>query len=172
MTSNFFFSHNVFYPIWHLLAHLSTKCSWWTFVIAQCPASVVRRALSTISLNIFSSWTTGPILMKLGRDVPWVKFYQSCSRDWIPIITLVGMATNRKKIAIFFKIFFSETRRHRTFSPSGPLPRLFIWCPWGQNWPRPGITSSKHRNKEGKLYNSSSLKLESAELWYLVCSIS
>ena len=23
-------------------------------------------------------------------------------------------------------------------SPSGPLPRLFIWCPWGENWPRPG----------------------------------
>ena len=24
------------------LAHLSTNCSWWAFVIAQCPASVVR----------------------------------------------------------------------------------------------------------------------------------
>ena len=28
----------------------------------------------------------------------------------------------------------------------------------------PGVTSSKHRNKQGKLQNSSSLKLESAEL--------
>ena len=26
-----------------LLAHLSTKCSWRAFVIAQCPASVVHR---------------------------------------------------------------------------------------------------------------------------------
>ena len=49
-------------------------------------------------------------------------------------------------------------------SPSGPLPRLFICCPWGQNWPRRvggGLTSLKHRNKEGKLQNSSSLKLKS-----------
>ena len=30
--------------------------------------------------------------------------------------------------------------------------------------PAPGVTSSKHRNKQGKLQNSSSLKLESAEL--------
>ena len=34
------------------------------------PMSGVRRASSTISLNIFSSLTTGPVLMKLGRDVP------------------------------------------------------------------------------------------------------
>ena len=32
----------------------------------------------------------------------------------------------------------------------------------------PGITSSKHRDKEGKLQNSSSLKLESTELSYLI----
>ena len=31
----------------------------------------------------------------------------------------------------------------------------------------PGVTSSKHRNKQGKLQNSSSLKLESTELSYL-----
>ena len=140
----------------YFLAHLSTKCSWWAFVIAQCP---------------------------------------SCS----------------------------------VVSPSGPLPRLFIWCPWGPNWPRPwgghkfetyeqrrktlkfffsetrkcralifgmkhllvdlyqdcsydapgvktglapGVTISKHRNKDGKLQNSSFLKLDGAEVWYLVCSIS
>ena len=107
-----------------------------------------------------------------------------------------------------------------TASPSGLVPRLFIWCPWGQNWPRPaghkfetqeqrrktlkfffsetgkcralifgmkhllvdlyqdcsydapgvktglarGVTSSEHRNKDGKLQNSSFLKLEGAEL--------
>ena len=35
----------------------------------------------------------------------------------------------------------------------------------------PGVTSSKRRNKDGKLQNSSFLKLEGAEVWYLVCSI-
>ena len=23
---------------------------------------------------------------------------------------------------------------------NGPLPRLFKECPWGQKWPRPGVT--------------------------------
>ena len=50
-------------------------------------------------------------------------------------------------------------------------PNLFIWCPWGQNWPRPGGHMLEHRSKDGKLQNSS-LKLEGTELWYLVCSIS
>ena len=31
-----------------------------------------------------------------------------------------------------------------------------------------GVTVSKHRNKDGKLQNSSFLKLEGAEVWYLV----
>ena len=26
-----------------LLAHLSTKCSWWAIVVSQCPSSVMRR---------------------------------------------------------------------------------------------------------------------------------
>ena len=34
--------------------------------------------------------------------------------------------------------------------------------------PAPGVTSSKHRNKQGKLESSSSLKLESTELSYLI----
>ena len=37
-------------------------------------------------------------------------------------------------------------------SPGGPLPRLFIWCPWGQNWPCLGVTSLKNRNKEEKFF--------------------
>ena len=78
-----------------------------SFVIAQCPVSVIRHVSSTISL------TTRPILIKLGRDVSWVKLYQSCSGDWIPIITEVAMATKMKKIAKSLKIFFSETRGHR-----------------------------------------------------------
>ena len=57
-------------------------------------------------------------------------------------------------------------------SPSGPLPSLFIWCPRGQNWDCPGVHKLKHRNKERKFQNSSSLKLERLELWYLVYSIS
>ena len=31
----------------------------------------------------------------------------------------------------------------------------------------PGVTSSKHTNKDGKLQNSSFLKLEGAEIWYV-----
>ena len=50
-------------------------------------------------------------------------------------------------------------------SPSGPLPRLFIWCPWGQIGIRPACHKLKHKNKEGKLWNSSSLKQEGVELW-------
>ena len=57
-------------------------------------------------------------------------------------------------------------------SPNEPLPSLLIWCPWGQNWPCPGGHMLEHRNKDSKLQNFSSLKLEGAELWYLVCSIS
>ena len=52
-----------------LLAHLSTKCSSWAFVMAHCLSSV--RA-STISLNNFSSETTHWILTKLYRNDPWV----------------------------------------------------------------------------------------------------
>ena len=37
ISSNFSFSH--------LLALLNMKCSWWAFVIAQCPSSVVRRVV-------------------------------------------------------------------------------------------------------------------------------
>ena len=72
------------------------------------PLSVARRLLSivhrlsTIPLNIFS-YTAGPILMKLGRDVPCVKLYKNCSKNLIPSITLVAMATKRKKINKIFE---------------------------------------------------------------------
>ena len=42
---------------------------------------------------------------------------------------------------------------------------------WGRNWPHPSGHKLEHKNKEDQLKNSS-LKLESLELWYLVCSIS
>ena len=58
------------------LAHLSTTCSRGAVKVVLCPMSfvrrpscVVRRASSTISLNIFSFQTAGPIWTKLGRNV-------------------------------------------------------------------------------------------------------
>ena len=52
------------------LAHLSTTCSRGVFRVVQCLSCVVLRGSSTISLNIFSSQTTGQIWTKLGRNVP------------------------------------------------------------------------------------------------------
>ena len=83
---------------------------------------------------------------------------------------MVAMATKRKIIAKSLKIFFSETRRHTAliFGMYHLLVDLYQDCsydvPRVKTGPAPGVTSSKHRNKEGKLQNSSSLKLESAEL--------
>ena len=57
-------------------------------------------------------------------------------------------------------------------SSSGLLLSLFIWYPLSQNWSRPRGHKSEHRSKESRIQNSSSLNLEGAELWYLVCSIS
>ena len=80
------------------------------------------------------------------------------------------MATKRKKIAKSLKIFFSETRRYKAliFGMQHLLVDLYRDCsydaPMVKTGPAPGVTSSKHRNKEGKLSHSSSLKLESAEL--------
>ena len=80
------------------------------------------------------------------------------------------MATKMKKNAKSLKIFFSETRRHRAliFGMQHLLVDLYKDCsydaPKVKTGLAPGVTSSKHRNKQGKLQNSSSLKLESAEL--------
>ena len=41
--------------------------------------------------------------MKLGRDVSWVKFYKNCSKNLIPFITLVAMATKRIKMQNLWK---------------------------------------------------------------------
>ena len=37
--------------------------------------------------------------MKVGKDVPWVKLYKDCSNNLILSITVVAMATKRKKFA-------------------------------------------------------------------------
>ena len=66
-------------PCVNFLAHLSTTCSGGAIVTGHRPSSVrpsVR--LLTISLKIFSSKTRRPILIKLGRNVPWVKLYKNC----------------------------------------------------------------------------------------------
>ena len=76
----------------------------------------------------------------------------------------------KEKIAKSLKIFFSETRRHRAliFCMKRLLVDLYQDCsfdvPGVKTGPASGVTSSKHRNKEGKLKNFSSLKIESAEL--------
>ena len=65
------------------LAHLSTTCSGGAIVTGHRPASVrpsVHPSVRplTISLKIFSSKTRRLILIKLGRNVPWVKLYKNC----------------------------------------------------------------------------------------------
>ena len=68
------------------------------------------------------------------------------------------------------KFFFSETRKCKAliFGMKHLLVDLYQDCsydaPGIKTGPAQGVTSSKHRNKQGKLQNSSSLKLESADL--------
>ena len=71
----------VFNELTALLAHLSTKCSWfraqgellWSVnvrrpsSVVRRASSVVRRAASTIALKAYSSYTPGPIDLILGR---------------------------------------------------------------------------------------------------------
>ena len=67
------------------------------------------------------------------------------------------MATKRKEIGKSLKIFFSETRRHRAliFGMYHLLVDLCQDCsydaPGVKTGPASGVTSLKHRNKEGKL---------------------
>ena len=69
-----------------------------------------------------------------------------------------------------FKIFFSETRKCRAliFGMKHLLVDLYQDCsydaPGFKTGLAPGVTSSKHRNKDGKLQNSFFLKLEGAEV--------
>ena len=94
----------VFVPF---LAHLSTTCSRGAFRVVRC--SSVCRASSTISLNIFSFQTAGPIWTKRGRNVPWEVLFKKYSQNLIPSKTLVAMATKLNFLSNSLKIFFSET---------------------------------------------------------------
>ena len=68
------------------------------------------------------------------------------------------------------ELFFSETRwcRALIFGTKHLLLDFYQHCsydaPRVKTGPAPGVTSSKHRNKDGKLQNSFFLKLEGAEL--------
>ena len=68
------------------------------------------------------------------------------------------------------KFFFSETRKCRAliFGMKHLLVDLYQDCsydaPGVKTGLAPGVTILKHRNKDGKLHNSSFLKLEGAEL--------
>jgi len=118
-----------------VLAHLSTKCSGWAIV-----TSLLK-----------PHW----ILTKLNRNGLWVVPYQNCSNgsDW----------SQGQKIGFqnaFFKKFLVWNYKAQSFhiwyitSCRGPLPKLYILCPWGQNWPRPGghnYTLNYIRNFKGLL---------------------
>lgn len=54
------------------------------------PSCDLRRLLSTISINNVSSQTPRPVLIKLDRDVPCTKNYQSCSKNSILSRTLLN----------------------------------------------------------------------------------
>ena len=48
------------------------------FRVVRCPSYVICSVSSTISLNIFSSQTAGPIWAKLGRNVPKEVLFKNC----------------------------------------------------------------------------------------------
>ena len=96
------------------VAHLSTTCSRGAFRVVMCPSCVVHRASSTISLNIFSSQTAGPIWTKVGRNVPSEVLFKNCSQNLIPSKTLVPWQQNG--------IFLSNSLKNS--SPLKPLVRF------------------------------------------------
>ena len=102
------FSH-IIIDICIFLAHLSRTCSRGAFRVVMCLSSIVCRASSTISLNIFSSQTAGPIWTKLGRNVLWEVLFKKWSQKLIPSKTLVAMATKWNFLSNSLKIFYSGT---------------------------------------------------------------
>ena len=82
----------------------------------------------------------------------------------------VTSSKHRNKEGKLKKFFFSETRKCRAliFGMKHLLVDLYQDCsndaPGVKTCLARGVTSSKHRNKDGKLQNSSFLKLEGAEV--------
>ena len=147
------------------LAHLSTTCSGGAIVTGHHPVSVrpsVRPL--TISLKIFSSKTRRPILIKLGRNVPWVKLYKNCKKNLIPTKTLVAMATKWLKMEKIFKNLLVTNHKagsiHNLYEASlgDPLPKLLKLFPWGHIWALPGHTLFYIETKKESFKKSSSDK--------------
>ena len=79
LTSNFSFSHNVFYPVWHLfLAPLASELMSWSIVRCASVWPSVRPSICalTFSLNIFFSETTYQTSMKFHRNVPGIVLFR------------------------------------------------------------------------------------------------
>ena len=98
-------------------------------------------------LKLFFSETRKCRALIFGMKHLLVDLYQDCSYDAPGVKTgLAPGVTSSKHRNKHGKLqnFSSLKLKVQSFdiwyvaSPSGPLPRLFIWCPWGQNWPRPG----------------------------------
>ena len=82
-----------------LLTLLSTMCKRGAFRVTLCLSSVVCN-----SLNISSSYTTGPIWTKLDWNVPWEVLFESSFQNLIPSKTLVAMATKWNFLSNSLKI--------------------------------------------------------------------
>ena len=84
----------------------------------------------------------------------------------------------RAIMALLLRIFLSQTVRARAFifGMKHLLVDLYQVCldyaPGVKIGPHPGDHKLEHRNKESHLQNSSPVKLEGVELWYLVLNIS
>ena len=104
-------------------------------------------------------------------------FYQDCSYDALGVGTgpapgggVGGTSSKQEQRRKTLKFFFSETRKYRAliFHMKHLLVDLYQDCsydaPGVKTGLAPGVRILKHRNKDGKLQNSSFLKLEGAEL--------
>jgi len=133
------------------LAHLSTKCSGWAFVMAHCRPSSVRPSVrpcvraSTISLNNIFSKTYYWILTKLHRNHSWGSPIKVVQTVPVGCISRSQGKTIGFQNAIFKNLLFRNYKAQSFHiwyiaSSKGPLPNLFKLCPWGLNWPCPSVT--------------------------------
>ena len=125
------------------------------------------------SLKIFFSEIRKHRALIFGMYHLLVDLFQDCSYDVPGVKTgptrgsqVRNIGTRRKTL----NFFFSETRKCRAliFGMKHLLVDLYQDCsydaPGVKTGLAPGVTISKHRNKDGKLQNSSFLSLEGAEV--------
>jgi len=91
------------------------------------------------TLNDFLSSAANRNLTKLKRVVP----FENCSDGFGWLHKLVtgskmGFQNATFKNLIVWNYKAQSFHIWYTASSRGPLPKLFKWCPWGKNWPRPG----------------------------------